>query len=39
MGFHMFTSLVQETYPLTFSSLFEKKLFLWVKLNILTTGY
>jgi DNA primase len=28
MGFHMFTSLVQETYPLTFSSLFEKKLFL-----------
>jgi hypothetical protein len=28
MGFKNFTNLIQETYPLTFSSLLEKKLFL-----------
>ena len=28
MGFHQFTHLIQETYPLTFSQLLEKKLFL-----------
>ena len=27
MGFASFTNLIQETYPLTFSGLFEKKLF------------
>jgi hypothetical protein len=30
MGFANFTNLIQETYPLTFSGLLEKKLFLWV---------
>ena len=28
MGFTNFTNLIQETYPLTFSKLLEKKLFL-----------
>jgi len=28
MGFNNFTKLIQETYPLTFSGLLEKKLFL-----------
>jgi DNA primase len=28
MGFANFTNLIQETYPLTFSGLLEKKLFL-----------
>jgi len=28
MGFSNFTKLIQETYPITFSGLLEKKLFL-----------
>jgi hypothetical protein len=32
MGFENFTNLIQQTIPLTFSSLFEKKLqLIWLK--------
>jgi hypothetical protein len=35
MGFVKFTNLIQNTFPLTFSNLLEKKLqIIWVKLSI-----